>query len=288
VLREKLSAESTPVWFKASLRAVLANTGEWTEDLAQQIDNDLALETADDKAAWLNREHYLYVMSRIHPRGKWLDERVVGRFMAILKDPGFIKASSYSDQFRLAVVTLCLAELNDKTRDSVVESLESTLDSAFEGESLSAIELALALSRLRPQRGRAILQQLLRRLPSLKPKGDVAPFAITQSDTAYLVVNDEIAKVLAEFTASDDIKISERAAAFFILSGAAAQAAGPTLLDCIENNANEAQRFNAAEALEWIADYSVVEKIESVAKTESSKKVSEGLLHAVKALRRFD
>ncbi len=281
VLREKLNDEASPVRFRASLRAVLANTGEWMDDIAQRIDNDLT-------PPGPGRDYYLHVMSRIHPRGKWLDERVAGRFLAVLRDPEFIDASTYSNAFQQSVIALCTAEFDDKTRDSFVEPLESALDLAFERESLAAIEIAMALSRLRPQRSRPVLQQLFRRLPSLKPQGDVLPFAIHQSETAYLVVNDDIAKVLAELTSSEDAEISERVAIYFTLCGLAARAAVPTLLDCSKNNPVEGRRSNAAEALEWIADYSDVENIESAARAEASKRVSEGLLRAVKSLRQFD
>jgi hypothetical protein len=246
------------------------------------------LEPADDKSGGSNRDYYLYVMSRIYPRGKWIDAGVVGHFVTIVCDPRSIKQSAYSDEFRLAVITLSVAELDDKTRDSVVERLEGALDLAFEEESLSANELALALSRMRPQRSRAVLQQLYRRLPSLKPLGDIVPFAIRQSDTAYLVANDEIAKVLVELTASEDAEVSERVALSFTFYGVVARTAVPLLLDFIKSNADEARRFNAAAALEWIAGYSDVEKIETAAKAETSKRVSEALLDAVKALRRFD
>ncbi len=282
LLRRTLASDATAPRFRAALRAVLANIGDAPADIQRQIEDDLGLKDAEVGGVWSNRDYYLHVMALMRPRGEWLNKGVISQLTSILRDPVVIRNEASSNWLHYTAITLGVSELNKDAERSVAESLERALDDAYQRNSARAVDVALALARRRPERTRAIVERLF---AAIAKNPEIAPGPLACMESAYLLVNDAIAKVSAEMLSSDNQRLFETATFFLMASGLAARAAAPSVLDFVKREADETRRYNAAVTLEYIADLSIVGKLESAARAEMSKRISDALARAIKASR---
>jgi uncharacterized coiled-coil protein SlyX len=284
MLRQELVTKKRGIRFSAATRAVLGNVGDSQEALASRIAGDLASPDIANAEVTQAIFYYHWVMSWMQPRGVWVNQEVIRRFTGIIAQPTFLQLQIYSTELRRVPIICAVSDLDGKLADEVTDTLENALKSAFSEETVGAIELALSLSRVRPDKCDAILAELCQRLPQLKPQSDPIPFLFMHSESAYLLVTDKMAEELAELVASQNEAVSTSAAKLLLMSGIAGRAAVPKLLTFIRSNAPALSRERAATTLGHIADISYAEMVKATLNVERTNEVTKALEYSLRMI----
>jgi len=272
-LRKKLGDPHVTARAKASMRVVLANVGEASNENLRRILSDLR--TPESCI------HVVDTMISVRP-GSWVTEEIIQElrkpFSTLTSKDRHGPVYDYLERYAL------LLGLVGEKAIAAASTLERAQKTAMAENSAVAVTFTLALARVTPREQDAVLRRLFTKRPRLLYDLDHTTIAVLSEDS-YVLMDPQLSKCLARMLGDPARDVAEGAARMLWWGGLSGEAGFRSVLQYARGKAETSRRAAAASVLGRIARFSRLPELEAALKDEKAEEVRKQLKRAIDDIR---